>query len=71
MEDYTPLIVQGIVFVVGLFKVYSDMQVKFKEIEVRLAAVERRDMEIRQDIKEVLETLKKLEIQIIKQKNHE
>ena len=36
-------IIQTIIFVLGLFKIYTDLQVKLKELDMRLIAVEKQD----------------------------
>ena len=50
------------IFIGGLFKIYTDMQVRFREIEVRLTSVEKHDDEIYVKLDKMMEKLVDIEI---------
>ena len=58
------IVIQSIVFAVGLFKIYTDMQIKMKELDVRLSAVERRDDEIYTKLERIMDKLTELQVKI-------
>jgi hypothetical protein len=57
-------IMESVLFLAGLFKVYTDMQVHFKEIDVRLKAVERQDDEIYEKLDKIMTKLSEIEIKM-------
>ena len=58
------VVIQSILFAVGLFKIYTDMQIKMKELDVRLSAVERRDDEIYTKLERIMDKLTELKVKI-------
>ena len=54
--------VQTLTFGVGLFKIYTDLQVKLKELDVRLSSVEKQDDEIYAKLDKMMEKLTAIEI---------
>jgi hypothetical protein len=57
-------VLESVIFLAGLFKVYTDMQVHFKEIDVRLKAVERQDDEIYDKLDKIMDKLSEIEIKM-------
>lgn len=55
-------IVQTIIFVLGLFKIYTDLQVKLKELDMRLIAVEKQDDEIYSKLDRLAEAVNELKV---------
>ena len=55
-------IVQTIIFVLGLFKIYTDLQVKLKELDMRLIAVEKQDDEIYANLDRLAEAVNELKV---------
>jgi hypothetical protein len=55
-------IVQTIIFVLGLFKIYTDLQVKLKELDMRLIAVEKQDDEIYTKLDRLAEAVNELKV---------
>ena len=55
-------IVQTIIFVLGLFKIYTDLQVKLKELDMRLIAVEKQDDEIYLKLDRLAEAVNELKV---------
>ena len=47
------IVVQSIMFAIGLFKIYTDMQLKLRELDLRLTQVEKVDNEMTQSIKRI------------------
>ena len=56
------VIVQSIGFAIGLFKIYADLQVKLKELDMRLSSVEKQDDEIYTKLDKMMEKLVAIEI---------
>jgi hypothetical protein len=56
------IIVQSVGFAIGLFKIYTDLQVKLKELDVRLKAVEKQDDEIYAKLDKIMDKLTVIEI---------
>lgn len=56
--------VQTIGFALGLFKIYTDLQVKLKELDMRLSAVEKQDDEIYLKLDKIMDKLSAIEIQL-------
>lgn len=56
------IIVQSIGFALGLFKIYTDLQVKLKEVDVRLGAVEKQDDEIYSKLDRLAEAVNDLKV---------
>jgi hypothetical protein len=47
------IVVQSIMFAIGLFKIYTDMQLKLRELDLRLTQVEKVDNDMTQSIKRI------------------
>jgi hypothetical protein len=56
------VIIQSILFAGGLFKIYTDMQVKLKELDLRLGSVEKQDDEIYAKLDRIMDKLTQIEI---------
>lgn len=70
MENYISIIVvQTIGFGVGLFKIYTDMQIKMKELDVRLSAVEKQDDEIYDKLDKISDDLQEIKIELQNKQN--
>ena len=61
------ILIQTVGFGIGLFKIYTDMQVKLKELDVRLQTVEKQDDEIYFKLDKIIDKLAALELKIVKQ----
>ena len=61
------ILIQTVGFGIGLFKIYTDMQVKLKELDVRLQTVEKQDDEIYSKLDKIIDKLAALELKIVKQ----
>jgi len=59
------IIVQSVGFGVGLFKLWSDLQVKMRELDIRLKAVEKQDDEIYAKLDKLLEKMTLIEIALV------
>jgi len=57
-------VMESVLFLAGLFKVYTDMQVHFKEIDVRLKAVERQDDEIYAKLDKIMDKLSEMDVKM-------
>jgi chaperonin cofactor prefoldin len=58
------VIIQSIIFAVGLFKIYTDVQVKLSELEIRLKSVEKQDDEIYMKLDKIMDKLTQIEINL-------
>jgi chaperonin cofactor prefoldin len=58
------VIIQSIIFAVGLFKIYTDVQVKLSELEIRLKSVEKQDDEIYAKLDKIMDKLTQIEINL-------
>jgi chaperonin cofactor prefoldin len=58
------VIIQSIIFAVGLFKIYTDVQVKLSELEIRLKSVEKQDDEIYMKLDKIMDKLTQIEISL-------
>jgi len=47
------IVVQSIMFAIGLFKIYTDMQFKLRELDLRLTQVEKVDNTMTESIKRI------------------
>ena len=47
------IVIQRIAFAIGLFKIYTDMQLKLRELDMRLTQVEKVDNDMTQSIKRI------------------
>ena len=56
------IVVQSVGFAIGLFKIYSDLQIKLKELDMRLSAVEKQDDEIYAKLDKIMDKLSAIEI---------
>jgi hypothetical protein len=56
------IIVQSVGFAIGLFKIWSDIQVKMRELDIRLKAVEKQDDEIYAKLDKIMDKLTGIEI---------
>jgi hypothetical protein len=55
---------QSVGFAVGLFKIWMDLQVKLKEVDVRLSAVEKQDDEIYVKLDRLAEAVNELKVML-------
>lgn len=73
MENYLSIIiVQTIGFAAGLFKLYTDLQIKIKELDVRVINVEKREddiYEIYNKIEKILDKVNNIEVKLEQKQN--
>jgi len=58
------IVLQSVGFAVGLFKIWIDLQVKLKEVDVRLSAVEKQDDEIYVKLDKLAEAVNDLKVML-------
>ena len=56
------IVVQSVGFAIGLFKIYSDMQMKLRELDIRMQAVEKQDDEIYLKLDRLAEAVNELKV---------
>ena len=47
------IVIQSLAFAIGLLKIYTDMQLKLRELDMRLTQVEKVDNDMTQSIKRI------------------
>lgn len=57
-------IINALIFIGGLFKMYTDMQVRFKEVEVRLSMVEKQDEEIYNKLDKIMDAINDIKLDL-------
>jgi len=62
--------IQTLLFAGGLFKIYSDMQLKLKELDIRMQTVEKQDDEIYSKLDKIIDKLAALELRLEQRTNH-
>jgi len=63
------IILQSIAFAIGLFKIYNDVQVRMKELEMRLHAVEKQDDEIYRQLEKIIDGLNEVKLELKDKQN--
>lgn len=58
------VVIQSILFAIGLFKIYTDVQVRLSELEIRLKSVEKQDDEIYAKLDKIMDKLTQIEINL-------
>jgi hypothetical protein len=58
------IVVQSIMFAIGLFKIYTDMQLKLRELDLRLTQVEKVDNTMTQSIKRIEDMIIELRLEM-------
>lgn len=58
------IVIQSVLFSIGLFKIYTDVQVKLSELEIRLKSVEKQDDEIYAKLDKIMDKLTQIEINL-------
>lgn len=62
--DWTPFIIQGILFSIALVKIYVDIRLKLKEIEIRLQSVEKKDDTLERDMKTLIQKVNDIQVML-------
>lgn len=63
------LVIQSIIFLTGLAKVHQDVQIKLKELEIRLAAVEKQDDEIYAKLDRIMDAIQQIKLELKDKQN--
>lgn len=72
MENFFgAIVIQSLLFATGLFKIYTDMQIKMKELDVRLSSVEKQDDEIYSKLDKIMDKVNSIEIKLEQKQNKE
>lgn len=58
------IIIQSLVLIFGMFKIWMDTQLKIKELEIRVQSVENQDKEIKRTLDKVLLAITDLKVQL-------
>lgn len=67
-----PVVIQSLVFLAALAKIHQDVQIKLRELDIRLTAVEKQDDEIYAKLDKMMEGIQdiKIELQNKQNRNH-
>lgn len=63
------LVIQSIVFLAGLAKIHQDVQIKLKELEIRLTAVEKQDDEIYSKLDRMMDAIQEIKLELKDKQN--
>ena len=58
------IVIQSVLFLLALVKIYNDVQLKLKELDIRMIAVEKQDDEIYHKLDRMMEVIQEIKIQI-------
>ena len=58
------IIVQSVLFLGTVIKIHNDVQMKLKELDIRLSAVEKQDDEIYQKLDKMMDLIQEIKIQL-------
>ena len=58
------IIVQSVLLIIGMFKVWMDTQLKIKELDIRVQSVENQDRDIKRTLDKVLTAITDLKVQL-------
>ena len=58
------IVIQTVGYAIGLFKVYTDMQLKLKELDMRVASVEKQDNDIVQELRNIKKMLVDIQLEL-------
>lgn len=65
------IIVQSVLFLGTVIKIYNDVQMKLKELDIRLSAVEKQDDEIYQKLDKMMDLIQEIKIQLERKQNRD
>jgi uncharacterized protein YoxC len=63
------IILQSLAFAIGIFKIYNDVQVRMKELEMRLHAVEKQEDEIYRQLEKIFEAINEIKLDLKDKQN--
>lgn len=58
------IIVQSVLLIIGMFKIWMDTQLKIKELDIRVQSVENQDRDIKRTLDKVLTAITDLKVQL-------
>ena len=65
------IIVQSVLFLGTVIKFHNDVQMKLKELDIRLSAVEKQDDEIYQKLDKMMDLIQEIKIQLERKQNRD
>jgi peptidoglycan hydrolase CwlO-like protein len=63
------IVIQSVIFLGALAKIHQDVQIKLKELDVRLTAVERQDDEIYAKLDKLMNGIQEIKIELQNKQN--
>lgn len=63
-EIILTIFVQSIAFIAAFVKMFTDMKLKLKELEIRLHAVEKKDNEMGQKLEKIFSSLNEIKLSL-------
>ena len=58
------VVIQSILFAIGLFKIYTDVQLKLRELDLRLTQVEKVDNSMTESIKRIEKMITEIRLEM-------
>jgi hypothetical protein len=65
------IVVQSVLFLGTVIKIHNDVQMKLKELDIRLSAVEKQDDEIYQKLDKMMDLIQEIKIQLERKQNRD
>lgn len=63
------VVIQSLVFLAALAKIHQDVQIKLRELDIRLTAVEKQDDEIYAKLDKMMEGIQEIKIELQNKQN--
>ena len=63
------IVIQSLIFLAGLAKIHQDVQIKLKELDIRLSAVEKQDDEIYSKLDKLMEAIQEIKLELKDKQN--
>lgn len=63
------IVIQSIAFAIGLFKIYSDVQMRLRELDLRMQAVEKQDDELFNKFDRIMDAIQEIKLELKDKQN--
>lgn len=58
------IVVQSLLLIIGMFKIWMDTQLKIKELDIRVQGVENQDRDIKKTLDKVLDAITEIKVSL-------
>jgi energy-converting hydrogenase Eha subunit H len=63
------IVIQSVLFLAAIVKIHQDVQIKLRELDIRLTAVEKQDDEIYAKLDKMMDVIQEIKIQLERKQN--